>query len=141
MKKVLNPAMSLAAVFVLCAVLSGCCTKEEKTCTAVRTSPQIWEAPAKCLPGEWQMYGKHEDGTLKEAPVVMIFAEDGTVTTLIEGKEKRSSSWKAEEKYIVLHRENHPSVRLEIKGNDQLEFEWRGDKYKEKGLKIILKRK
>ena len=141
MKKILNPALSLAALFVLCGALSGCCTKEEKSCTGVRTSPKTWEASEKCIPGKWQMYGKHEDGTLKEAPVIMIFAKDGSVTTHIEGKEKRSSSWKAEGKYIVLHRENHPSVRLERTGKGQMEFEWRGDKYKEKGLKIILKKK
>ncbi|MBP5183045.1 MAG: hypothetical protein J6331_08480 [Lentisphaeria bacterium] len=141
MKKVLKPALSFTAAVVLSVALSGCCcTKKDKGCTAVCTSPQTWEAP-QCVVGEWQMYGKHEDGTLKAAPVVMVFAKDGTVTSLIEGKEKRSSSWKAEGKYIVLHRENHPSVRLERTGKDQMEFEWRGDKYKEKGLKIILKRK
>ena len=118
---------AVAAGFLVAVLLSGCCS----LCSSGNTS----------VAGSWQMYGLGNDGKLTSVPVEMAFGTDGTLTTVIEQKDIRKSRWKAEGKYIIIYQKNQPLVRLERKGNDQLTFEWRGDKYKNNPLKLIIKRK
>ena len=94
-----------------------------------------------CLAGSWQMYGVRDNGSLVQTPVVMSFGNDGTVTTVIENKDVRKNIWKKEGKYIIIYQDKEPTVRLELKKRDQIEFEWRGGKYAKKPLQIVLKRK
>ena len=93
------------------------------------------------IAGSWQLYGMQEDGTLLETPVIMSFGNDGNMTTVIEKNDVRKTTWKQDGKYIIIYQENEPTVRLERKGKDRIEFEWKGGKYEKKALKIILKRK
>lgn len=123
MKKFFAPVLCLCFLFIL----SGCCTG---LCTA-----------DGCINGSWQMYGVETNGKLTAVPVVMTFGKDGVLTTIIEGKDIRKNNWKQDGKYIVIHQNNKPSVRLEKKSGHQMEFTWKGDKYKEKGLKLVLKKK